>query len=56
MQQPTRLYVSDQRHAPDEKIAPLNEATFIQRLKDLEASVKSLAKIKAAMESSRVRS
>lgn len=56
MPQRKQLYLSDQLVTSNEKIAPLNTATFLQRLKDLEASVKSLAKIKAAMERSRVTS
>ena len=54
MPQRRRLYLSDQ-DPTDEKIAPLNKATFLQRLKDLEESVKSLAELKAAMDRTRDR-
>lgn len=56
MPQPKRLYLSDHIISSDEKIAPLNKATFLQRLRDLEASVKSLAQLKAAMERNRASS
>lgn len=54
MPQQRRLYLSGQ-DLSDEKVAPLNKATFLQRLKDLEESVKSLAELKAVMDRARDR-